>query len=222
MANESYNNSWWGNGVCDNLISWGIDYFTKAGCEPEFTGMQMEWTVGEEDREIILQGQTGAGANYDFDVDWGDSSSDTGLTTDTESHTYASEGTYVVKITGQFAGLCMVNSGAENRGKLTKFIQWGTDTEINGVYGIFTNCINLEYTATDAPDISTLTAYHGAIFTHAFNGCSTVTTIDLSNWTDTGSITSFQTSFYGCTSLTTLNLNNWDTSNVTGFPSCAI
>ena len=37
MANESYNNSWWGNGVCDNTIDWGIDYKDKAGCTPTFT-----------------------------------------------------------------------------------------------------------------------------------------------------------------------------------------
>ena len=37
MANEVYSQSWWGNGVCDNSIGWGIDYYDEAGCSPAFT-----------------------------------------------------------------------------------------------------------------------------------------------------------------------------------------
>ena len=37
MANEIYNSSDWGNGVCDNAIDWGVVYKDFAGCTPSFT-----------------------------------------------------------------------------------------------------------------------------------------------------------------------------------------
>ena len=37
MANEIYNSSYWGNGVCDNAIDWGVVYKDFAGCTPSFT-----------------------------------------------------------------------------------------------------------------------------------------------------------------------------------------
>ena len=32
MANEIYIKSWWGRGVCDNTVGWGIVYKIYAGC----------------------------------------------------------------------------------------------------------------------------------------------------------------------------------------------
>jgi len=32
MANEIYSKSWWGRGVCDNTVNWGIVYKEYAGC----------------------------------------------------------------------------------------------------------------------------------------------------------------------------------------------
>ena len=32
MANEIYYKSWWGRGVCDNTVGWGIVYKIYAGC----------------------------------------------------------------------------------------------------------------------------------------------------------------------------------------------
>jgi len=32
MANEIYSRSWWGRGVCDNTVNWGIVYKEYAGC----------------------------------------------------------------------------------------------------------------------------------------------------------------------------------------------
>ena len=37
MANEIYSSSYWGNGVCDNTIDWGVVYKDYAGCTPSFT-----------------------------------------------------------------------------------------------------------------------------------------------------------------------------------------
>ena len=32
MANEIYSKSWWGRGVCDNTVNWGLVYKEYAGC----------------------------------------------------------------------------------------------------------------------------------------------------------------------------------------------
>jgi hypothetical protein len=32
MANEIYSSSWWGRGVCDNTVGWGLIYKAYAGC----------------------------------------------------------------------------------------------------------------------------------------------------------------------------------------------
>ena len=34
MANEIYSKSWWGDGVCDNTVGWGLIYKPYAGCSP--------------------------------------------------------------------------------------------------------------------------------------------------------------------------------------------
>ncbi len=37
MANEIYNKSWWGSGVCNNTVGWGLIYKPYAGCESQTT-----------------------------------------------------------------------------------------------------------------------------------------------------------------------------------------
>jgi hypothetical protein len=37
MANEIYNTTWWGSGVCDNTIGWGIVYKPYASCYTALT-----------------------------------------------------------------------------------------------------------------------------------------------------------------------------------------
>ena len=46
-----------------------------------------------------------------------------------------------------------------------------------------------------------------------FAGCSSLKTLDLSDW-DTTSVTSMSRMFYGCSSLSTLDISGWDTSSV--------
>lgn len=188
----------------------------KGGGGAADTRLITEWTVGAGDT-ITLEGQAGTivTAPYNFDVDWGDSTSDTGLTTNNETHTYTLAGTYVVKISGQFSGFAMGNSTATNKAFLTKFVQWGTETEIRGLIVAFSGCSNMVYEATDFPDISNLSATNGSLMTSFFNSCSSITSVDLTNWTNTSNITRLEKTFYNCTNLTTINLNGWDVSNVT-------
>ena len=46
-----------------------------------------------------------------------------------------------------------------------------------------------------------------------FYGCSSLTSLDLSNF-NTSNVIDMNNMFYGCSSLTSLDLSNFDTSNV--------
>jgi surface protein len=145
---------------------------------------------------------TSSGLTYNYDVDWGDSSSDTGLTGDA-THTYATPGTYTVTITGTFPGMFFVAGG--DKEKILSVENWG-DIEWGAFSGAFFGCSNLEINATDAPDLSGVSD-----MTYSFRG-SGLTTEDLSGW-DISSVTfmlgTFQdTAFNG-------DISTWDVSNVT-------
>jgi len=189
--------------------------FSFLGGE-SFPGMMMEWKTDNPAESIVLEGQIGAGANYLFDVDWGDGNESFGLIGINESHIYANAGTYIVKISGQFAGLCMANSNATNRDRLKKFIKWGTETEINGLTGMFFECQHMAYTANDKPIIdnggSTLTATNGNEAESMFEGCTGISALSLSGWTFTEYIVNHHRMFYGCQNLEQVNLTGWDTS----------
>ena len=43
MANEIYSRSWWGSGVCDNTVNWGLVYKPYAGCAPSETPLLDEY-----------------------------------------------------------------------------------------------------------------------------------------------------------------------------------
>jgi surface protein len=51
-----------------------------------------------------------------------------------------------------------------------------------------------------------------------FDNCSSLTTLDVSNW-DTSSVTTMSDMFRGCSSLTTLDVSNWNVSKVTNMSS---
>lgn len=53
MANEIYSSSYWGNGVCDNTIDWGVVYKDYAGCTPSFNNTYSLAFDGVDDRISI-------------------------------------------------------------------------------------------------------------------------------------------------------------------------
>ncbi len=142
------------------------------------------------------------GLTYNYNVDWGDSNTDTGVT-GAITHTYVTPGTYTVSISGVFPAITFAYAGDKN--KILSVDQWGTIAWEN-MAGAFFGCTNLAITATDAPDLSGVTD-----MTYMLRD-SGVTTEDLSGW-DTGSIISMIGVFQG----TAFNgdISSWDTSNVT-------
>ena len=146
--------------------------------------------------------------SYNYDVDWGDGNTDTGLTTST-THTYASAGTYTIKISGVFPKIYFANVG--DKEKLLEVQNWGAilwqrmDSSFNG-------CTNMTITATDIPDFSALT---NGNFDLMFRNCDALIGGNLSNWNTSG-FTSLAGTFQ-LVDLFNVDLSSWDVSNVTSF-----
>ena len=104
------------------------------------------------------------GGGYNYNVDWGDGNTSTGLTGNS-THTYASTGTYTVSITGTFPRIAFNNNG--DRQKILTVEQWSTNAWASMEYA-FMGCANLSINAVDAPDFSLLTSLD-SMFTNSTN-----------------------------------------------------
>ena len=138
----------------------------------------------------------------DFIVDWGDGTQNT-ITTFNQAetlHTYASIGTYNVKIVGTLRGWQFNNTG--DRLKMLNISKW-SGLDVSVAFGFF-RCSNMTCTATDAPTISTtnLTNYfHSCI---NFNG-------QIQNW-NVSNVTDFAQMFRQCNNFNGA-IGNWNVSN---------
>jgi len=150
------------------------------------------------------------GAGYNYDVDWGDGNFSTNVTGSVQ-HTYASAGTYTVKISGLFPMIYF--NGGGDRLKLLEVKNWGTNvwtgTNLNGsLADAFRGCSNMDITATDVPDLSSIT---NLLRTFQQTGITNPTS--MSNW-DVSTITNFTFTFYLATNFNA-NIGSWNTSSST-------
>lgn len=152
-------------------------------------------------------------SGYDCLVDWGDGSSDPIFgnfgTATTLTHTYASTGIYTVSIYGQFTA--MVYANMSDCGKILEIANWG-DTVWGNMVNAWNGCRNLELTATDVPNLSSV-----ANFNNIFRDCYALTDVNdkLKDW-DVSTVTNMESSFRNAR-VFNRNLGSWDVSNVTTF-----
>jgi surface protein len=178
--------------------------------------------------------------NYNYTVDWGDGDIIDNLS-DSITHEYASAGEHIVKISGYFPAIKMIikNNPQEisaergnNAMQLLKITQWG-NTNWSSFNKAFALCSNLDVTATDVPDLSSVESTQGMFWkankltgNDSFNkwNMSNVTTMEsmfqeasnfnqsLTNW-NVSKVTNMKLLFNG----TKFNqpLNNWKVDNVT-------
>jgi hypothetical protein len=94
---------------------------------------------------------------YDFDIDWGDSTIEHygPHSNPNPTHKYANPDEYIVSISGTFPRFYM-NNNATYRDKLIAVNQWGNSVWTT-MEGAFRGCINVQILATDTPDLSTVT-----------------------------------------------------------------
>ncbi|QSE99252.1 BspA family leucine-rich repeat surface protein [Fulvivirga lutea] len=187
----------------DNLINDHGWVFTDAGqeCLPFITTWKTDNPGTSAANQITIPVK--GGVIYNYDVDWGDGSSDTGVN-GSITHTYASAGTYTVQISGDFPHIYF-NFGGDKE-KLLTIEQWG-DIKWSSMEASFGGCTNLTSDATDAPNLSNVTSLE-----RTFTSCSNFNG-DVSNW-DTSTITEMIRTFHGAT-IFNQDISDWNTSNVT-------
>ena len=140
-----------------------------------------------------------------YDVDWGDGNTETSVV-DTQTHTYASAGTYDVAVTATTGRISFNNSN--DALKLLDIKNWGT-CAWTSMDAAFRGCTSLtSITATDAPNLSNATNV-----TLMFWKCR-LSNADFSNW-NVSNITTTDRMFSAGGANGTINLSNWDVSNVT-------
>ncbi len=141
---------------------------------------------------------------YNYTVDWGDGTITNEQAEGDAMHSYATAGNYTIKITGDFPAIYFVNKG--DKEKIINIQQWG-DIEWKSFDSAFHGCINLNSTATDAPNLTNVTRMDG-IFLNAssFNG-------NVSNW-DVSNVTNMANMFLNAT-VFNQDLSNWNVKNVT-------
>jgi len=165
-------------------------------------------------------------------VDWGDPSpnNETFNTTGDKEHTYASEGTYTVKITGTLTQFGKSTAACANADKLIKVTSFG-DIGLTSLRGAFYGTTNLEQVPTSLPatitdltftfrntgkanitglsswNVSNVTLMYGVFHdAAAFNQ-------DLSSW-DVSSVTDMESMFYNAAAYNQ-NIGGWNVSSVT-------
>jgi len=127
------------------------------------------WKVENNDN-LNLKIKVSKDYSYNYDIDWGDNSSNTGVTKDI-THTYSKAGEYSTTITGTFP---KIEFG--NMRQIVDVLQWGT-MEWQSMKSAFERCRNLtKFSATDVPDLNKVTDMSRIFLGSAlFNG-------DISNW----------------------------------------
>ncbi len=164
------------------------------------------WTTTGAEETVTIPTSGGAEiTDFEFTIDWGDGTVERITGDDPDpSHTYATADTYTVQIEGTFPYLKPNADGDLNQ--LTSIEQWGTNVWENMV-NTFAWARNMEYNATDAPDLSGVTSTAGMFFAaEKVNG-------DFSDW-NMSTITDMSFMFDGAT-LFDGNISTWDVSNVT-------
>ena len=146
------------------------------------------------------------GDDYNYSVDWGDGTSTIGITGDI-THEYAVEGTYTVKIDGEFPRISFSkNHEKSDAKKLVSIEQWGK-IKWKSMAGSFDGCSNMVGNSRDKPNLSEVTNME-----YMFLG-ATKFNEDIGAW-DVSSVTNMLCMF-GASASFNQDIGAWNVSNVT-------
>jgi len=146
------------------------------------------------------------GTGYNYDVDWGDGDTSTGLTA-SAGHTYPSAGTYTIKISGLFPRIYFNGSGGSDALKLLEIQNWGTIVWGNDIRDSFEGCANMQLTASDVPNLSGTSQ-----MLNFFNACTIFTgNNSMQNW-DVSTIGNLNYVFQN--TQFNIDISSWNTNNL--------
>jgi len=152
-------------------------------------------------------------AVYDYTVDWGTGEPEENITSWSAFHDYTGyDGEYTITISGTMDLFrCGEYSPSNDEILITEFTQWGS-VWIKELQDTFQDCVNMQYIATDAPELAGATSLY-RMFRNAGNNVA-LATADFSGWV-VDDITDFQDTFFGCGY--NPNVGGWDVSSSTTF-----
>ena len=193
------------NGACSNWVLPG----SGIGLPDAFV---TTWETTTANDSITIP--TRNGLVYDYNVDWGDGTVESGNTGDA-THIYDTAGVYTVSIWGTFPRLNINNAytppgTVPNKHKLKSIEAWG-GIQWEDLKSAFAGCKNMAYNALDAPDLSAVTD-----LSKMFYGCKSFTSGSLSNW-DMSTITKIDNMFEH--SAFDGDVNGWNTSGIISMKS---
>lgn len=175
----------------------------SAFAQNEFITTWKTDNAGTSNSTSITIPTTGTG--YDYHVDWdNDGVMDEFNLTGDVTHDFGVAGTYTIRITGDFPRIYF--NGGGDRQKILDVSQWGNNPWV-AMDRAFNGCSNLDISATDAPDLSSISSINGI-----FRSCSSLTG-GISTW-DVSNVVNFGNAFRSASSFNGA-LNNWDVSNAT-------
>ena len=177
--------------------------------------MITEWTIPSANTTIKLPVQ---GTGLNVRVDWGDGSAKQTVTTSFPTHTYATAGTYEIKVWGTCPkwgyssdyNVSTTSNYYTYTQYLTKVKQFG---ELGAQQYGFALCENLTEVSGDNL-VTNRTFEKTTSMTYMFYKCSKLTSLDVSRF-DTANVTTMAFMFYYCSNLTSLDVSGFDTSKVT-------
>ena len=176
----------------------------------------------------IYYGQFQTDLDNLYTVDFGN---DVILTGDTEMHPYS---IYLFQIVGNFVLLKEIKFGGLKNKVIGKVVSGfsgdhvvisvnGTNTNVSVgsdgwfFYDVAPSVTSVKFNTADKTNFEKIYLVDVNGFTNCsdmFNGCSGLTSIDLSNF-DTDEVTNMSGMFSGCSGLTSIDVSNFNTANVT-------
>lgn len=184
------------------IVSWGSTF-----AQNEFISTWKTDNAGVSNSSSFTIPTFGTGYNYDVDWDNDGTFDEFGLTGNV-THDFGVAGTYTIRIQGSFPRIYF--DVLDDKLKILDISQWG-NIEWSSMELAFDGCMFLNFSATDAPDLSDVTSCD-YMLQHclAFNA-------NIDSW-DVSNITSMRSMFWGCSAFNQ-PLNSWDVSSVTNFQS---
>jgi len=155
-------------------------------------------------------------AVYDFYVDWGNGEPIDHITAWNQSeanHPYFGDtGEYTIEITGNISAFGYVYGGdnAFDNDMVTGFVSWGnlTTHDVDAWPEMWSDCTNMVYLATDAPDLTGVTQMWDM-----FWYCEALGTGgDWSGW-DVSLVEDLDSFFQNCTDFNNASIGGWDVSS---------
>jgi hypothetical protein len=158
---------------------------------------------------------TVSGYTYNATVDWGDGGATSAITAYDDAditHTYATEDSYTIKITGTFPAWSFNNAGDK---LMVTAVHFGSDVLFEYLQKGFYGCSNLVSITGQIGDSGITTSVD------CFAGCTSLLSIPSGLFDNNTSVTTFSGCFSGCTSLLSIPSGLFDNNtSVTTFAGC--